>query len=67
MTTADFIDLAERVSGKQLDDLFNAWLYTPGKPADPRPAPATSADPAVVARVAASGESTDDPVPHRRR
>ena len=28
-----FIDLAEQVSGKQLDDLFKTWLYTKGKPA----------------------------------
>jgi len=28
-----FIRLSERVSGGQLDDLFKAWLYTPGKPA----------------------------------
>jgi aminopeptidase N len=32
-TTADFIDLAERISGQQLDSLFNTWLYTKGKPA----------------------------------
>ncbi|WP_416519817.1 M1 family metallopeptidase [Streptomyces achromogenes] len=32
-STADFIRLAERVSGQQLDDLFNTWLFTPGKPA----------------------------------
>ncbi|MFF9770813.1 M1 family metallopeptidase [Streptomyces sp. NPDC014636] len=31
--TADFIRLAERVSGRQLDDLFDAWLFTTGKPA----------------------------------
>ncbi|MFF8865976.1 M1 family metallopeptidase [Streptomyces sp. NPDC015139] len=31
--TADFIRLAERVSGQQLDDLFDAWLFTTGKPA----------------------------------
>jgi aminopeptidase N len=31
--TADFIRLAERVSGRQLDDLFDTWLFTPGKPA----------------------------------
>ena len=24
--------LAETVSGKQLDTLFNAWLFTPSKP-----------------------------------
>jgi aminopeptidase N len=33
VTTADFIALAEEVSGQQLDELFQAWLYTPGKPA----------------------------------
>jgi aminopeptidase N len=26
-STADFIALAERVSGKQLDELFDEWLY----------------------------------------
>jgi aminopeptidase N len=31
--TADFIALAERVSHRQLDALFDAWLMTPGKPA----------------------------------
>ncbi|MGW2714774.1 M1 family metallopeptidase [Streptomyces sp. NPDC001356] len=31
--TADFIRLAERVSGQQLGDLFDTWLFTPGKPA----------------------------------
>ncbi len=31
--TADFIRLAERVSGQQLDDLFDTWLFTTGKPA----------------------------------
>ncbi|MFD5536549.1 M1 family metallopeptidase, partial [Streptomyces sp. NPDC127079] len=30
--TADFIRLAEKVSGQQLDDLFRTWLFTPGKP-----------------------------------
>jgi len=31
--TAEFIALAEKVSGQQLDELFQAWLYTPSKPA----------------------------------
>jgi aminopeptidase N len=31
--TADFIHLAERISGRQLDDLFQTWLFTTGKPA----------------------------------
>lgn len=32
-TTDQFIALAEKVSGKQLDGLFQTWLYTAGKPA----------------------------------
>jgi len=31
-TTEDFIAHAERVAGRQLDDLFQTWLHTPGKP-----------------------------------
>ncbi|MEV7389289.1 MULTISPECIES: M1 family metallopeptidase [unclassified Streptomyces] len=31
--TADFIRLAEKISGQNLDDLFRTWLFTPGKPA----------------------------------
>jgi aminopeptidase N len=34
-TTPDFIELAERISGEQLDALFEEWLYTEGKPALP--------------------------------
>ncbi|MFF5210946.1 M1 family metallopeptidase [Streptosporangium sp. NPDC000396] len=30
--TSAFIALAERLSGKQLDALFDAWLFKPGKP-----------------------------------
>lgn len=32
-TTPDLVDLAEQVSGQDLDALFDAWLYQPGKPA----------------------------------
>ncbi len=32
-TTGQFIALAERISGQQLDDLFQTWLFTAGKPA----------------------------------
>jgi aminopeptidase N len=32
VTTADFIALSERVSGRQLDRLFRVWLYLPRKP-----------------------------------
>lgn len=31
-TTDEFIALSERVSGEQLDDLFDAWLFTKGRP-----------------------------------
>ena len=37
VTTADFIALAERVSGQQLDAFFDAWLYTEGKPQSGEP------------------------------
>jgi len=33
--TADFVALAERVSGRDLGGLFDAWLYQPGKPPAP--------------------------------
>jgi aminopeptidase N len=32
VTTADFIALAERVSGRQLDEFFRVWLYEEGRP-----------------------------------
>ncbi len=32
-TTADFIALSEQVSGQQLDELFDVWLYEEGRPA----------------------------------
>lgn len=31
-TTDEFIELSERVSGDQLDDLFDAWLFTKDRP-----------------------------------
>jgi aminopeptidase N len=33
VTTADFVALAEELSGRQLDTFFDVWLYRPGKPA----------------------------------
>ncbi|MFI7604088.1 M1 family metallopeptidase [Micromonospora sp. NPDC049366] len=36
-TTAEFIALAERVSGKKLDALFDAWLYGTTRPDQPEP------------------------------
>ncbi|QFZ23561.1 M1 family metallopeptidase [Saccharothrix syringae] len=43
----DFIALAEEVSGQQLDELFQTWLFTPAKPAA-----APGAQAAVSARAA---------------
>ena len=41
VTTRQFIRLAERISGEQLDDLFQTWLYTPGRPELPGAASST--------------------------
>jgi aminopeptidase N len=35
VATADLLRLAERVSGRQLDTLFDVWLYQPTKPPAP--------------------------------
>ncbi|KAB1920155.1 M1 family metallopeptidase [Micromonospora noduli] len=35
-TTPEFVALAERISGKQLDAIFDAWLYGTKKPALPK-------------------------------
>jgi aminopeptidase N len=34
-SVGDFVQYAEKVSGKQLTDLFKTWLYTDSKPAAP--------------------------------
>ena len=33
VTTVEFVALAEEVAGRDLGDLFQAWLYTPERPA----------------------------------
>ena len=50
-TTSEFIALAERISGQQLDEFFDVWLFTGEKPASPDAA-------ASASRAAAA--STDD-------
>jgi peptidase M1-like protein/immune inhibitor InhA-like protein len=32
VSTPQFVALAEKISGQQLDDLFEVWLFTPSKP-----------------------------------
>jgi Peptidase family M1 domain len=46
-TTSDFISLAERKSGQDLDAFFAGWLYAPGKP--PLTAPAAAGPSAAAA------------------
>ena len=36
-TTEDFVALAEEISGEQLDDFFDAWLFSPALPELPSP------------------------------
>jgi hypothetical protein len=55
-TTADFIALAEEVSGQELDELFDAWLYTAGRPDLPSPLASPSATPADEAAQARAAE-----------
>lgn len=43
VTTAQFVALAEQLSGKDLDAFFTTWLFTPEKPAGIEPAPAAAA------------------------
>jgi aminopeptidase N len=32
VTTREFVRLAERISGRNLDRLFDTWLYSAGRP-----------------------------------
>jgi aminopeptidase N len=52
-TTPQFIRLAERIAGRQLDDLFDLWLFTTEKP----PPEAVSGD--AAGRQALSGAERD--------
>ena len=59
--TSEFIRLAEKISREQLDDLFETWLFTPGKPAL---APATAARSVAAAQ---AGSRSDDVLRLARR
>jgi aminopeptidase N len=57
-TTAQFIALAERISGQQLDELFETWLFTAGKPAlSPAAAAAASTAAGTPARTSPAAAS----------
>ncbi|TKG73671.1 M1 family metallopeptidase [Prauserella endophytica] len=48
-TIPEFVELAERISGQQLDEVFETWLFTAGKPAEsPNGTPATARAAAVA-------------------
>ncbi len=62
-TTPEFIAFAEQVSGQQLDDLFDTWLFTAGRPEPARSrgrqGPRHGAGRELVERVAgAAGDRT---------
>ena len=54
-TTAQFIALAERISGEQLDELFDAWLFQPVRPSAPSPKARVAPAPAPPGALAALG------------
>jgi hypothetical protein len=59
VTTDEFIRLAERVSGQDLDAFFRAWLFTPARPEGIEPAAAT--------RAASEAAAISDRTRHLRR
>jgi aminopeptidase N len=56
--TKEFIALAEQVSGQQLDDLFDTWLFTPKKPPPSAVLPGAGAEQATVDTAAVAQAST---------
>ena len=50
--------MSERVSGQQLDQLFQTWLFTKGKPAE---APGRAADAASTADARVASEKAAEP------
>ena len=63
-TTEEFMALAEEVSGEELDDLFDVWLFTAEKPP---PSAVTAGDAQAAGARAASEESWLDVVQQRLR
>jgi hypothetical protein len=60
-STPEFIKLAEKVSGKNLDALFTTWLFTAGRPDVPAPAAppaAASVNQAVTHALAGRGTAS---------
>ncbi|GAB7037588.1 MULTISPECIES: M1 family metallopeptidase [Catenuloplanes] len=55
-STAEFVALAEEISGDDLGDLFRTWLYTPGRPELEVAARTVPAEPRSWARITAAHE-----------
>ena len=58
-TTKQFIKVAEDVAGRQLDDLFDTWLYTPEKPDVPAAKNSRTASSSTIAKVKERLEELD--------
>jgi hypothetical protein len=56
--------LAESISGQQLDELFQTWLFTPEKPELEEVAAAATADATAMELAQVSG-AVGEPVDHR--
>jgi aminopeptidase N len=63
VTTDEFIALAESISGQQLDELFQTWLFTPEKPELEEVAAATAE--ATATELAQVSGAAGEPVDHR--
>lgn len=65
VSTPEFIALAQRMSGQDLRGFFDAWLFTPGKPAiaptDAAPAPAAGRGDAAAAGAPAPAAAAPAP------
>ncbi len=59
VTTDEFIELAEKISRQHLDDLFETWLFTPGKP-EVATATATASPTATATTAAAAAGGPAD-------
>jgi aminopeptidase N len=56
-TTPQFIALAERISGQQLDELFETWLFTAGRPELSSASSSAAASAAAASASAASASA----------
>jgi aminopeptidase N len=63
-TTAEFVALAEQISGQQLDELFQTWLFTPGKPAAAVAGAAAGSATATSTRMSPGASGLPERMPH---